>query len=64
MREYLVIESSRKNAVFATEEQRTSKGYIPRDVAERILGRTLDGTQWFTREESALMRAHPEWETK
>lgn len=26
-----------------------------------LLGRKLDGTQWFSREEGQLMRAHPEW---
>lgn len=63
MREWLVIEDSRKNAVFAPEEAKAVKGFIPRDVAERILGRRMDGNQWFTREESDLMRAHPEWTT-
>lgn len=61
MREWLVIESSMKNGVFAPDEARMPKGYIPRDVAEGLLGRSLDGTQWFTREEGQLMRAHPEW---
>lgn len=61
MREWLVIEDSRKNAVFAPDGARTAKGFIPRDVAERILGRRMDGNQWFTREESELMRAQPEW---
>ena len=63
MREWLVIESSMKNAVFATEEQRKRKGYIPRDVAEKLLGRAIeDGRyEWFTREEGERMRAHPEW---
>lgn len=63
MTEWLVIEDSRKNAVFAPKEARTPKGYIPRDVAEQLLGRILEGTQWFTREESARMRASPEWRT-
>ena len=61
MREWLVIEDSMANAVFATEEQRTRKGYIPRDVAEGLLGRSMDGIQWFTAEEGRLLRAHPEW---
>lgn len=61
LREWLVIEDSRKNAVFAPEEARTAKGFIPRDVAEKVLGRSLDGTQWFKREESQLMREQPEW---
>lgn len=63
MREWLVIEDSRKNGVFMPEEAKKPKGFIPRDVAERVLGRRLDGNQWFTREESDLMRAQPEWET-
>lgn len=57
-REWLVIESSRNRAIFCHEE---SKGYIPRDMAERLLGRDLGGIEWFTREESALLHAHPEW---
>lgn len=61
MREWLVIEDSRKNGVFAPEGVDKPKGFIPRDVAERVLGRRLDGTQWFTREESDVMRAQPEW---
>jgi hypothetical protein len=59
MREWLVIESSRKNGVFAPDN--TTSGYIPRDVAEPLLGRDLGGTVWFTKEESAKMRAHPAW---
>jgi hypothetical protein len=61
MREWLVIESSMKNAVFADPELRDKKGYIPRDAAEKLLGRSLDGTQWFTREDDKKMRGHPEW---
>lgn len=64
MREWLVIESSMKNGVFAPKEAQKPKGFIPRDVAERILGRRLDGTQWFTREESTLMRAHCDWRSE
>lgn len=63
MREWLVIEDSRKNGVFAPDEAGKPKGFIPRDVAERVLGRRLEGTQWFTREESDLMRQQPEWTT-
>ncbi len=58
LREWLVIESSRSRAVFCHEE---AKGYIPRDVAEALLGRDLGGIVWFSREDSAAMRAHPEW---
>lgn len=61
MREWLVIESAYKNAVFATDGNRVPKGYIPRETAEKLLGRDLGGTVWFTREESAKMREHPEW---
>ena len=64
LREWLVIEDSRKNGVFAPAEAQKPGGFIPRDVAERCLGRRLDGTQWFTREESDLMRAQPEWKTE
>lgn len=62
MREWFVIESAYKNCVFATNEEKTPKGYIPRDAAERLLGRDLGGLAvWFTREESQKMREHPEW---
>ena len=60
-REWFVIEDSRKYGVFATAEMQSPRGYIPRDTAERVLGRDLGGTVWFTAEESALMRASPEW---
>jgi len=61
MREWLVIENSMKNGIFVSAEVRDEKGYIPRDVAEAICGRSMAGPQWFTREESEKMRAHPEW---
>lgn len=61
-REWLVIEDSRKNGVFMPPESKLPKGYIPRDVAERVLGRSMEGTVWFTREESDLLRAQPEWD--
>lgn len=61
MREWLVIVSSRKNAVFASDDEKKPHGYIPRDVAEKLLGRDLNGTVWFTREEGNKMREHPEW---
>ena len=60
-REWLVIEDSAKNMVFASDEQRTRKGYIPRDVVEPLLGRKIRSPEWFTAEEGRLMRAHPEW---
>ena len=60
-REWLVIENSMKDAVFASEEARTEKAYIPRDAAEELLGRDLSGAQWFTREESDAMRSHADW---
>lgn len=60
MKEWLVIEKSCSRSLFATEEDHR-KGYIPRDIAEKLLGRSMDGTVWFTLEESELMRAHPDW---
>jgi hypothetical protein len=57
-REWLVIEASTNKVVFATMKP---PGYIPRDAAESVLGRELGGVVWFTSEESAAMRAHPEW---
>ena len=64
MREYLVIEESRKNGVFSPPEAAGPKGYIPRGVAEKLLGRDLGGTVWFTKEESDKMRNHKEWKAK
>jgi len=68
MREWLVIESSYKNCVFASDEIRKNPiwGYIPRDTAEKLLNRDLGGTRtiWFTRNEGELMRNHPEWCTE
>ncbi len=61
MREWLVIEDSRKNSVFAPDDFNGPAGYIPRDVAERILGRALNGTAWFSNSESEWLRRHPEW---
>lgn len=61
MREWLVIDSAYKNAVFASDDAKKPCGYIPRDVAEPLLGRDLGGTVWFTRDESERMRAHAEW---
>lgn len=63
MREWLVIESSYKNAVFAPDDAKVPRGYIPRDAAEKLLGKDLGGMVWFTREESDKMREHPEWRT-
>ncbi len=60
MREWLVIESSMAHVVFAPPGA-DKKCYIPRDVAEKLLGREIKGSVWFTREESEKMRAHPEW---
>jgi hypothetical protein len=61
MREWLVIENSWKNAVFAPDDADVPNGYIPREAAEQLLGRDLGGAVWFTREEGEKMRAHPEW---
>lgn len=65
MREWLVIESSWKHAVFADHETgKEHEGYIPRDVVEGELGIRIeeDGrTTWFSREDGERMRMHPEW---
>lgn len=62
MREWLVIESGMKNAVFVADEIRNQRAYIPRDVVEglgiKIEG---DGATWFTWKQVKMMRAHPEW---
>lgn len=60
-REWLVIEDSRKHAVFIGDGDLRKPGYIPRDVAEQLLGRDLGGPTWFSAVDSAAMRAHPEW---
>lgn len=59
MREWLVIEPSWKNSAFAPESR--AVGYIPRDFAEKLLGRPLEGHVWFTEEETLRMRASPMW---
>lgn len=64
MREWLVIESSASYGVFASDEMIAKRisGYIPRDSAEKLLGRSLgDRNDWFRAEEGEKMRAHPEW---
>ena len=61
MREWLVIESAYKNCVFRSDDMKNPKGYIPRDVAERLLRRDMNGTVWFTKEECEQMHQHPEW---
>ena len=63
MREWLVIENSRAYSVFAPESIKKILGYIPRDVAEPLLGRKIESNVWFTREDGEKMRAHPEWKT-
>lgn len=60
-REWLVIESAKARAVFRDDRDNEPTGYIPRDVAEQLLGRSMEGRVWFSREESEKMRAHPEW---
>lgn len=66
MREWLVIEHSWKNGVFAPDGAKKPCGYILRDVAEPLLGRSIEDGRitWFTREEGEKMRAHPEWTEK
>jgi hypothetical protein len=63
MREWLVIENSWKNGVFAPDDAKTPRGYIPRDVVEPLLGRKIEHGRvtWFTKEDGEKMRAHPEW---
>ena len=59
-REWFVIENIMAYGVFGSDLPKVL-GYIPRDVAEAICGRTLNGGIWFTREQSEQMRQHPEW---
>jgi hypothetical protein len=66
VREWLVIEKSWKNSVFADDDAKIPMGYIPRNVVERELGIRIEGEgrcTWFSREDGARMRAHPEWRT-
>lgn len=62
MREWLVIESSWNKAVFVPDGG-YPPGYIPRDVAEKLLGRVIEDGRvtWFTAAEGEKMRQHPEW---
>lgn len=60
-REWLVIQNSWAFSVFARDGAKKILGYIPRDVAEPLLGRDLGPTVWFTKEDGEKMRAHPEW---
>lgn len=60
MREWLVIEDAMKHAVFRGDEPRPNH-YIPRDVAEELLGRSIAGNVWFTSDESEKLKAHPEY---
>jgi len=62
MREFLVIEPSWTHSVWAPDGVRPI-GYIERGIAERLLGREIGVKKcdWFTREESELMRASPYW---
>ena len=60
-REWLVIGSSKANSVFASDADRKPRGYIPRDVAEVLLGRDLGGNVWFTEADGAALRGHPDW---
>ncbi len=62
LREWLVIESSRKNAPFSTAEDKVPRGYSPREAVEAILGRSIrEGTEFFDIKTCEAMRAHPEW---
>jgi hypothetical protein len=62
-REWLVIENSWSRSVFADDNSRKVNGYIPRDIAEPLLGRKIEDGRctWFTRAEGEKMRAHPSW---
>lgn len=64
LREYMVINSSMMNVVFSTPEDQVPLGYFPRVIAEEILGRSMEGVQWFTVEEGKKMRDHPQWKDK
>jgi hypothetical protein len=64
MREWLVIEDSRRNSIFAPDGATNIRGYIPRDIAELLLGRDLSGVVWFTKEDSEKMRTHSEWRSR
>jgi len=48
--------------VFAPDDAKVPAGYIPRAAAEKLLGRDLGGTVWFSRDQSERMKNHPEWQ--
>ncbi len=66
LREYWVIEDSRKNAVFGLSEEEALRGYIPRSIGEKIIGRKTKKGEcvYFTKEQSEAMRKHPEFRTQ
>jgi hypothetical protein len=66
MREYWVIEDSRTGSVFGPGHGEVIKGYIPRTVGEKIIGRKTKKGEcvWFTKEETEAMRQHPEFRTQ
>lgn len=62
-KEWWVIEDSRKRGVLSTEEQNKPKGYIPRDVGERIIGRKTKNGEciWFTQDQIRRIKLHPQY---
>jgi hypothetical protein len=60
-REWLVVENSHAYSVFAPDGAKKIRGYIPRDAAEQITGRNIEGDYWFSKDEGDRMCAHPEW---
>ncbi len=62
-REWCEIEDSMSGGVFF--KRKRVRGYIPRDVLENELGIDMSGRYtWFSREQSEVMHAHPEWRTE
>ena len=60
-REWFVIEPSTNGGVF--QDRKPPTGYIPRDAVEAMGIDCSKKCLWFTAEQSAAMRAHPEWRT-
>jgi hypothetical protein len=57
--DWLVIDAGMRIA--ADPLSRGWKGYIPREVAEKICGRKIEGVMQLKRREVEPMRAQPEW---
>lgn len=58
-REWFVIENTRAYSVWASDDLPKIAGYIPREVAEEIVGHPITGDFWFTSEHDQKIFASP-----